>query len=76
MAVSEGASGGSKLILTGQAGAYYTFACWLDDQTLLAQSSSIKCNPTCDSQLWTVKADGSNPQKVATGIFLTVIDNQ
>jgi len=76
VAVSDSTSGGSKLILTGQAGSYYTIAGWLDDQTLLIQVNSLNCNPNCENQLWTVGADGSNPVKVADGSFLTLIDNR
>ena len=74
VAVSDGTSGGSKLILTGQAGTYYTVAGWLNDQTLLVQSTnSLDCTPYCSSELWTVRVDGTNPQKVADGSLLTVI---
>jgi hypothetical protein len=76
VAVSDSTSNGSKLILTGQPGTYYTVVGWLDDQTLLVQSNSPTCSPTCDNQLWTVDVDGSNLVKVADGSFLTVIDNR
>lgn len=76
VAVSDSTSGASKLILTGQAGTYYTVAGWLDDQTLLVQSTnSLECTPYCKSELWSVGIDGSNPQKVADGSLLTVITN-
>jgi len=74
VAVSDGTSGGSKLILTSQMGTYYTIAGWLDDQTLLIQSTNVlNCGLTCSSELWTVGIDGKNPQKVADGSLLTVI---
>jgi hypothetical protein len=76
VAVADIASGEAKLILTGQTGAYYTVAGWLDDQTLLVQSTSTTCNPNCESQLWVVGSDGSNPHNAAQGSFLTVIDNR
>jgi WD40 repeat protein len=76
VAVSDGTSGGSKLILTSQAGAYYTIAGWLNDQTLLVQSTNLlDCTPYCRSELWSVGMDGSNPQKLADGSLLTVITN-
>jgi hypothetical protein len=76
VAVSDSTSGASKLILTGQAGTYYTVAGWLDDQTLLVQSTkSMECTPYCKSELWSVGIDGSGPQKVADGSLLAVINN-
>lgn len=76
VAVSDGASGGSKLILTSQAGSYYTVLGWLDDQTLLLQFNAVACGGTCANQIWTVGIDGSNLTKVADGTFLTILDNQ
>ena len=76
VAVAPSSGGTAKLILTGDAGSYYTVQGWLDDQTLLVQSNSIVCNPNCGSQLYTVVVDGSNPTKVADGSLLTVIDNR
>ncbi len=73
LAVSDGLSGASKLILTSQAGEYYTVAGWLDNKTLLVQVNGAQCNPTCSNSLWTVPIDGSNPVKVADGSFLTLI---
>lgn len=75
VAVSDGISGGSKLVLTGAAGAYYTVLGWLDDQTLLVQSNPLNCT-NCENQIWTVGIDGSNLTKVADGSFLTVLDNR
>jgi len=76
VAVSEGTSGGSKLVLTAQTGSYYTVAGWLDDQTLLVESTNpSECSPFCKSELWAVKADGSEAQKVADGSFLAAVPN-
>jgi hypothetical protein len=76
VAVSEGLNGGSKLILTSQAGSYYTVAGWLDDQTLLVQTTTpLDCSPYCKSELWTIKVDGSEAQKVADGSFLAAVLN-
>jgi hypothetical protein len=76
VAVGTSSGGVAKMILVGDAGSYYTIQGWLDDQTLLVQSNSIVCNPNCGSQLFTIKADGSNPTKVADGSLLTIIDNR
>ncbi len=74
VAVSDGTSGGSKLILTSPVGSYYTIAGWLDDRTLLVQSTNmLNCTPYCTSELWIVGIDGANPQKVANGSLLAVI---
>jgi Tol biopolymer transport system component len=75
VAVADRTGGVSTLILTGQAGSYYTVLGWLDDQTLLVQSISIG-SPNVGNQLFTVGVDGSNPTKVADGTLLTVIDNR
>ena len=62
--VSDTSIDNSKVILTSQAGSYYTIAGWLDDQTLLVQSTNpLDCSPFCKSELWTVKADGSEAKK-------------
>ncbi len=77
VAVSDGLSGTSHLVLSGEPGSYYTVAGWLDDQTLLVEYHPMQCEGECASQLWTVGADGSNPQMVvADGAFLTVVDNR
>jgi hypothetical protein len=74
VAVSDGTNGGSKLILTSQVGTYYTIAGWLDDRTLLVQSTNLlDCTPYCTSELWTVTSDGTDLQKVADGSLLAVI---
>jgi hypothetical protein len=74
--VSDTAFDNSKVILTSQAGSYYTISGWLDDQTLLVQSTNpVDCSPSCKSELWTVKTDGTEAQKVADGSFLAAIPN-
>lgn len=76
VAVSDSLSGGSRMILTAQAGSYYTVAGWLDDQTILVQTTKpLDCSPFCKRQLWTVKSDGSQAQKVADGSFLAAVPN-
>lgn len=75
VAVAASSGGESKLILTGDAGSWYTILGWLDDQTLLLQSNSVNL-PNVSNQLFTVGVDGSNLTKVAEGSLLTVIDNR
>lgn len=73
VAVSDSLSGTSHLILTSAVGQYYTVAAWLNDNTLLLQSTSLQCgNGVCPNELWTVAPDGSNLQKVADGSFIAV----
>jgi hypothetical protein len=76
VAVSDGIQGSSTWILAADAGIYYTVTGWLDDQTLLLQSNPIGCTDACENRLWTVNIDGNNLTEVATGSFLTVIDNR
>lgn len=74
--VSDTGFDNSKVILTSQVGGYYTIAGWLDDQTLLVQSTNpLDCSPFCKSELWTVKADGTEAKKVADGSFLAALPN-
>jgi hypothetical protein len=75
--VSDTALDNSKVVLTSPAGSYYTIAGWLDDQTLLVQSTNpLDCAPLCKSELWTVKSDGTEAQKVADGSFLAAVPNE
>lgn len=77
VAVGSMTGGQSELILVGEAGSFYTVQGWLDDQTLLVQSTPVTCSTgSCVSQLFTVGADGSNPTKVADGSLLTIIDSR
>jgi hypothetical protein len=72
--VSDTAVSNSKVILTSQAGSYFTVAGWLNDQTLLVQSTNMQsCSPYCSGELWMVDINGANPHKVADGSFITVI---
>jgi Ig-like domain from next to BRCA1 gene/WD40-like Beta Propeller Repeat len=74
--VSDTAISNSKIILASSVGSYYTVAGWLNDQTLLVQSTSLNnCSPYCAAELWVVGIDGSNPQKVADGSFITILLN-
>lgn len=74
--VSDTSLDNSKVIMTSQIGSYYTIAGWLDDQTLLVQSTNpLECSPFCKSVLWTVRADGTEAQPAAAGSFLAAIPN-
>lgn len=75
VAVSDGLSGGSKLIVTGKPGEYFTVAGWLNADTLLLQSNQLMCNPTCTNSLWMVKIDGSGLTKIADGTFLAIVSD-
>jgi hypothetical protein len=74
VAVSDGLSGSSKLIATGQPGEYFTVAGWLNADTLLLQANQLMCNPTCTNSLWTVKVDGSGLTHLADGTFLALLE--
>jgi len=77
VAVGPSSGGPAKLILAGDAGSYYTVQGWIDDQTLLVQSTPVACTSgSCVAQLFRLGVDGSNPTKVAEGSFLTIIDNR
>jgi hypothetical protein len=72
--VSNTAISDSTVLLTSQEGSYYTVAGWLNDQTLLVQSTNLRdCSPYCASELWMVDINEANPQKVADGSFITII---
>ncbi len=73
--VGSSTGGEAKLVLAGEPGSYYIVIGWLDDQTLLVQSNILN-NPNVGAELYTVKADGSSPTKVAEGILLAIIDNR
>ena len=74
VAVSDGISGASRVVMTGTAGSDYNVLGWLDDQTLLVQQNDDVCSPTCANQIWMVGLDGSQPVKLAEGTFLTMLD--
>jgi tricorn protease-like protein len=75
VAIGNTAGGTANIILTSGSGEYYTVQGWLDDRTLLVQSTSVG-NPGGVNQIWTVSADGSVVTKMSDGTFLTVIDNR
>ena len=74
VAVSDSLSGPSKLIATSEPDRYFTVASWLNADTLLLQSNSLTCTPTCTNSLWTVKIDGSGLTHIADGTFLTLME--
>ncbi len=63
VAVSEGLSGGSRLIATAPAGDYFHVVGWMDANTLVLQSWGVKPG------VWLVKADGSDLKRVADGVY-------
>ena len=75
IAVGDSAGGVSQLVLTGDAGSYYSVLGWLDDQTLLVQSISIN-DASKGNQLFSVGADGSDLTKLADGMLLGILDNR
>ena len=74
VAVSDSLSGPSKLIAMDKPGRYFTVAGWLNADTLLLQSNSLTCNPTCTNSLWVVKVDGSGLTHITDGTFLTLME--
>ncbi len=74
LAVSDGLDGGSKLVLTGKTGEYFTVLGWLDDGTLLVQINSLTGNSAMPYSVWTVNVDGTGLNKVTDGTFLTLVD--
>jgi len=73
VALSDDLSGPSQLVLASNRGEYLTVIGWLTADTLLIQSKSTQCNPTCANSVWTVGLDGSRLTKVAEGTFLAVL---
>jgi hypothetical protein len=74
LVVSDTAVSNSKVILTSQVGSYFTAAGWLNDQTVLVQSTNMQdCSPYCSGELWMVDINGANQHKVADGSFITTI---
>jgi hypothetical protein len=67
-------NGTSVVILTSPAGSFYTLDGWLDNQTLLVQSTNTQeCLPDCATELWALNTDGGSPTKLADGKFLAFI---
>ena len=72
VAVSDGLSGGSHIILETATGFYHVVT-WLDDKTLLLQGLSVPCGDGCTGDsLWTVRADGSELVQLVQGTFITL----
>jgi hypothetical protein len=74
VAVSDGLSGDSKLIVTSQPGEYFTVVGWLNTDTLLLQTNQLLCNPTCTNSVWTVNINGTGLSNVADGTFLALLE--
>jgi len=73
VALSDGLSGASHVILTGQPGEAEHVLAWLNASTLLLQSDSMSCSTTCPSSLWTIGVDGSNLKKLSDGTYLNLV---
>jgi hypothetical protein len=67
VAVSDGLSGGSRLVAVSPPGDYFQVKQWLDDETLLLQSWGASPG------VWVVKADGSGLRRLADGTLLGVM---
>ncbi len=72
VAVSDGLSGPSRVILESPAGGYFSVVSWLNSSTLLLQWAGVSCGEDCPAGLWTVGTDGQGLTQVADGTFLTL----
>jgi hypothetical protein len=66
--VSDGLSGGSRIVATSRPGEYLKVAGWLSDDMLVLQSFSI--GPDGEPAVWVVGTDGTGLVKLADGVFL------
>lgn len=72
VAVSDGLSGGSHIVVA-RAGGHYQVATWLNQDTLLVQWIPVPCGDGCaGDSLWTVGVDGTGLTQVAQGTFVTL----
>jgi len=67
---SLGLGDGSHVIVTSEAGKWFSVAAWLSDDRLVLQS--YDAGPDGWPAVWTVRTDGSGLVKLADGIFLAV----
>jgi hypothetical protein len=68
VAVSDGLSGGSRLVWASDVGGFYTVIGWLTDELLLLQWSG-----TTENSIWVVNASGSDGYKLVVGTFLSLV---
>jgi tricorn protease-like protein len=73
VAVSDGLSGGSRVVATSEPGRFFTVVAWLNQNVLLLQSNTLLCNPICAGELWRVNVNGSGLTKVADGAFVALV---
>jgi hypothetical protein len=71
VALSQGLSGASQVVLTGQPGEYFLVDGWLNSQTLLVESNNVQCT-TCNTTLLAAAIDGSNTTKLGDGTYLAL----
>jgi len=71
VAVSEGLSGGSHVIVTSEPGEWFSVAEWLWGDTLVLQSH--RAGPYGWPAVWTVQTDGSGLVELADGTLLDAV---
>jgi hypothetical protein len=71
VAVSDGLSGGSRLVATSQPGEYFTVIGWLGADALLLQSSGVA--PDNVPSVWEVSTSTGSLARLAEGTFLAVV---
>jgi hypothetical protein len=77
LAVSDGLSGASRLVYTGQPGEIFNLVGWLNAQTLLMEVNNVQCSANCNTTLLRLAADGSGkPVTVGEGMFLALAGAQ
>jgi tricorn protease-like protein len=72
LVVSDGVSGGSRLIGQSQPQAYFSVLGWLDSGTILVQSLST-AGPVQTGAIWLARADGGGLTKLADGTFMALL---
>lgn len=65
--VTDDLNGASRLIATAPVGDYYTVETWLDANSLILQSHGDT------PAVWLIRLDGSDPVKLADGVFLDLM---
>lgn len=72
LVVSDGVSGGSRVIGQSQPQTYFSVLGWLDAGTILVQSLST-AGPVQTGAIWLARADGGGLTKLADGTFLALL---
>lgn len=68
VAVSDGLSGGSRLVWSGEMGGFYTVIGWLNDEVLLLQWTG-----GLNTSVWVVNVNSAEGHRVADGVFLALV---